>query len=234
LAGVCTAAVVVFASGQVGTVVGEPFALWARWLTGDQLGSERLWGWPLLAWGRLGKVCQFVAGLIVVLDLIGSDRLRTFGSRLRGQSWRQVADKVEGPVMIGTGVLLLILYLSLFALLIAGNGQADLTALPWRASLSGYVALFLIYLGIGFLAPRSIRKRDDRRDRIGILRYVDRLPLIIVSLVPITLWVVFSRGLLLIVNLIARAFDRTRPGHPLRWGAFVLFIVGFQFDLLAS
>lgn len=234
-AGACTATVIlVVASGQVGTVVGEPLKLWARWFTGDQLGSERLWGWPLPAWGRLGKVCQFVAGLTVVLDLIGSDRLRAFGSRLRGHSWRQFADKMEGPVMVGTAVILLIPYLFLFLSLIADNGRADLNSLPWWVSPASDAAASFMFVGVGFLALRFVRRRDDRKGRGRIIRYVDRLPLIIVSLVPIALWVALSRGLLLIVNVIARAFDRTRPGHPLRWSAFTLFLVGFHFDLLAS
>ncbi|ADD45778.1 hypothetical protein [Stackebrandtia nassauensis] len=33
---------------------------------------------------------------------------------------------------------------------------------------------------------------------------------------------------------IASVLDSARPGHKLRWLGLFLFIIGFQFDLLAS
>ena len=190
----------------------------------------------MLAWGRLGKVFEFVAGLTVVLDLIGPDRLRTFGGRLRGQSWRQFADRMDGPVMAGTAVILLSYNLLFLLFVFTGNAMADLGVSPALLfGPAGAVAALLSLLGVGFLLLRTVRRRYDRQGRGGILRHAERLPTLIVGLVPIVLWVGLSRGLLLpLVNALARAFDRTRPGHPLRWSAFVLFIVGFQFDLLAS
>ena len=195
-----------------------------------------MWGWPLLAWGRLGKVLQFLAGLTVVLDLVGPDRLRAFGGRLRGQSWRQVADRMEMPVMMFTAVLLLFYHLLLFLFVFAGDVMADLGASPgWLFGPAGAVVGSVSLLGVGFLLLEKDRRDRGRRGRRGVLRHVDRLPSLIVGAVPIALWVVVSRGLLLpLVNGLARAFDRSRPGHPLRWSAFVLFVLGFQFDLLAS
>jgi len=236
LFGVCATAAVLVVAVEFGTVVGEPLGLWRRWLAGDQLGSVRLWGWPLLGWGRSGKVCQFVAGLTVVLDLVGPDRLRTFGGRLRGQSWRRLADRMERPVMASTAVLLLSYYVLVFLFVWAPKTMADLgISLAWLFGPAGFVAALLSLLGVGFLLLRVARRHYDRIGRDGILRHAYRLPPLLVGLVPIVLWVVISRGLLLpLVNGLARVFDRARPGHPLRWGAFALFIVGFQFDLLAS
>ena len=138
--------------------------------------------------------------------------------------------------MAGTGVILLSYYLFVFLFVFADNVMADLgVSLAWLFGPAGFVAGLLSLLGVGFLLLRNVRRHYDRKGRGGILRHADRLPPLIVGLVPIVLWVVVSRGLLLpLVNGLVRAFDRTRPGHPLRWSAFVLFIVGFQFDLLAS
>jgi hypothetical protein len=33
---------------------------------------------------------------------------------------------------------------------------------------------------------------------------------------------------------LAWLLDRGNPGHPIRWFAFALFVIGFHFDLLAS
>jgi len=57
--------------------------LWTSWWYGPLAADDQLLGWPILAWGRIGKVFQFVAGLVVVLDLIGPDALRAYGRRGR-------------------------------------------------------------------------------------------------------------------------------------------------------
>ncbi|WP_104482398.1 hypothetical protein V5P93_005643 [Actinokineospora auranticolor] len=225
----------VLAGRHFDTLVREPLGLWSRWLTGEQLGGERLWGWPLLAWGRTGKALQFVAGLTVVLDLVGPDRLRAFGAELRGQSWRRLADKLEVPVMMVTAVTLVMYYLLVFLTIFAREAMAGIGVTP--ALLSGPVGAvlaLLVVLGVGFLLLRVVRKQGGQTRR-GIMAHAERLPLYLVGAAPIALWITATRFLLLpAVNGLARAFDRTHPGYPLRWAAFALFVVGFQFDLLAS
>jgi hypothetical protein len=56
------------------------FTLWGRWLSGDSVQAAELLGITILCWGRIGKVLQFVSGLTVVLDLIGSQRLSSWNS----------------------------------------------------------------------------------------------------------------------------------------------------------
>src|SRR5262245_55371768 len=85
----------------------ELLDLWSRWFSGEQLGQERFLGGPLLPWGRLGKGLQFLAALTVVLDLIGPDRLRAVGRRLRRDPWRRLADFAEqwAPILVGVVLL---------------------------------------------------------------------------------------------------------------------------------
>lgn len=125
LFGACAAAILfVVVGGHVGTVVGDPLRLWGRWLSGEKVDDARLWGWPMLAWGRTGKLLQFAAGLTVILDLIGPDPLREFGSRLRRQSWRRLADRLEVPVMTGGALFLVAYSVSIVAVVVIKPPQA--------------------------------------------------------------------------------------------------------------
>lgn len=60
------------------------FDAWHQWFDGKEVKLFDMWGMSILWWARLGKVLQFMAGLTVILDLIGAGRLRTIGTRLGG------------------------------------------------------------------------------------------------------------------------------------------------------
>jgi hypothetical protein len=234
---VCAVAVTLaVASGRFVPFIRQPFELWERWAGGEQLADTRLWGWPLLGWGRLGKVFQFLAGLTIVLDLIGPEPLRAFGARLRDVSWRQLADKAENVVIAITALFLLSYYLLLFLFIFAGPFMAKVgMSIDLLFGTFGFVVALLSLFGVGFLLARRWRRESGHKERGGVLWYAAKAPFFIVAAVPVGLWVAVSRGLLVpLVNGLSTIFDRAQPGHPLRWGAFVLFVIGFQFDLLAS
>lgn len=86
--------------------------LWHAWFQGDQVQTASLWGLPVLVWGRLGKALEFLAGLVVVVDLLDPDKLRRRGAlarqRLDARRQRSVAgsrmfvlDNMHGQV-VGT------------------------------------------------------------------------------------------------------------------------------------
>jgi hypothetical protein len=66
---------------------------WVSWWSGS-LSEAQLWGLPMLFWGRFGKVLPFVAGLVVVLDLVGPQQLRQWGAGARRRA-RIAAHRVE-------------------------------------------------------------------------------------------------------------------------------------------
>ncbi len=88
---------------------------WQLWLSGQEVDAQAALG-PLtiLWWGRLGKVLAFVGGLTVILDLVGSQRLRRLG-RERKKAL-VIAFYALGPVFI-----------------IAGAGVASAMANGWLA-----------------------------------------------------------------------------------------------------
>ncbi|MCG5464262.1 hypothetical protein MED01_002428 [Micromonospora sp. MED01] len=53
--------------------------LWQTWADGQQVNGEHLGPWTVLAWGRAGKLMQFAAGLVVVVDLLNPEKLRRKG-----------------------------------------------------------------------------------------------------------------------------------------------------------
>ncbi|MEU8818749.1 hypothetical protein [Actinoplanes sp. NPDC048796] len=72
----------------------------ALWRSGDPMDPAALCGYSILWWGRLGKILQFAAGLTVVLDLAGPERLRGIGQRaeerLGRTSLRALPSRVRG------------------------------------------------------------------------------------------------------------------------------------------
>lgn len=180
------AVVFVIVGGHVGTVVGDPLRLWSRWASGEKVDDARLWGWPMLAWGRTGKLLQFAAGLTVILDLAEPDRLRDFGTWLRRKTWRRFADQLEQPVMTGGGWFLLVYIASLFAVVVVKPPRAVSDAvvglLLGPVGLTGVV---LWALSLGFLFLKALK--EDRQKAEGSLFLLAYLPFLLVGGLPMLL-----------------------------------------------
>lgn len=57
------------------------FEAWRAWCGGGQPPPDAvLWFMSLRWWARAGKIAAFLGGATVILDLIGPERLRQFGS----------------------------------------------------------------------------------------------------------------------------------------------------------
>jgi hypothetical protein len=58
------------------------FEAWARWANGDpSLKDAVLWGMRILWWGRIGKGLAFLSGLVLIVDIIGPERIHDFSKR---------------------------------------------------------------------------------------------------------------------------------------------------------
>jgi hypothetical protein len=57
---------------------------WRLWWSGDSIVNFHLFGIPILWLGRAGKFLEFIGAATVVADIIGPERLRAFGAKLRG------------------------------------------------------------------------------------------------------------------------------------------------------
>ncbi|WP_285644460.1 hypothetical protein [Lentzea sp. NBRC 102530] len=221
------AVVIVVADGHVERVVGDPLRLWSRWASGEKVDDARLWGWPMLAWGRTGKLLQFAAGLAVILDLIEPKRLRKFGTRLRDQSWRQLADRLEQPVMLAGA-----LFIAALIAVPVVDAVIDLPHTVLRVWQIASLGIIPVSVSLGFLFVKVLKRAQTEEGVSSLARY---WPFFVVGGVPMLVWLAITRGFLIpLANGLAWALVRNRPGHPLRWAALVLFVTGFGLDLLAS
>ncbi|MEV5721802.1 hypothetical protein AB0L41_48800 [Amycolatopsis mediterranei] len=236
----CVAGVlVVVIGGHAGPVFADPVRLWGRWLSGDKVGDDtRLWGWTMVAWGRTGKLLQFVAGLTVILDLM-EKQLGAFGGRLRHQSWKPLSDRMRGPSAAIAGTILIAYLLSALvgSQLPAGNSLSRV----FFETLNSWVGFVLALLTLGMVGHLlSVRWTQDQEQAATARETRQQKVLrigsfLLTGALPLGVWLALTRGVLLpIVSGLVKVFDRPEPGRPLRWVAFFLFLIGFGLDLLAS
>ena len=145
------------------------FEAWQMWMNGRSTLGNDLFGVPMIWLGRSGKIAAFVGGLAVVLDLVGTERLR-YGPMIL----RTVAVTFVGAIV---------------------------------AVVLTYVGIILAYIGSGsvFIVLILIRPLFA-----GWFRVMDRVRAWRLRLTPEEL------------------------GDRSRWVCFVLVVIGFHFDLLAS
>jgi hypothetical protein len=72
------------------------FEAWSRWWDGQQLSGHRLYGCSILVIGRFGKFLAFIAGLAIVAELFGAQKLRSYGQSLHRQfTWASAWEMVR-------------------------------------------------------------------------------------------------------------------------------------------
>jgi hypothetical protein len=182
-------------------------AWWHWWhpTAGMALGDLILWGYRILWWGRLGKLMEFMAGMLVVVDVVGPTRLKAFGDSMhswfdtratfekvrRLVAWRN--DSVSNDLKV-TG-LFCFLIIAIAASVISNNGAFAYFA----------VGLFLYLFSAVFIALG------------GLLAFVSGWLLDSILIEPMA-WIL-------------RHSDAERWVKAL---SAILILVGFHFDLLAS
>lgn len=57
---------------------------WSLWLSGRLSPNTIILGISIFWWGRLGKVMQFVGAVTIIADIIGPEKIRSFGTSLHG------------------------------------------------------------------------------------------------------------------------------------------------------
>jgi hypothetical protein len=185
---------------------------WSLWWSGQKVDGMQMWGLPLLWWGRAGKLMQFGGGLIVILDLIGSGRLRLVAGKVqrfaRTFSIKKGDEKPSGSVKkVGEFVestIGLIAYAIVIAaiILIFGN-QVD-QLIRWQES-GSLIAMVLMVVGA-----------------------------MVATVLGAGVWGLLLWAAYFSFIVLAWLFKSDRPGHPMRWVAFLFVVAGFHFDLLAS
>lgn len=71
------------------------FEAWQLWMSGKSTIGNDLFGISMIWWGRGGKIVAFLAGLTVVLDAVGPERIRHWSESRRefelsrSKTWRR-------------------------------------------------------------------------------------------------------------------------------------------------
>ncbi|GGT45943.1 hypothetical protein ACFFV7_38900 [Nonomuraea spiralis] len=85
---------------------------WGMWFDNIQVNQYTLYGVSVLALGRIGKVVSFFAGMTVILDIIGPDRIRQFaGTFKRFDPVRSLTLRKVGLLLSALGLLVAIVSL---------------------------------------------------------------------------------------------------------------------------
>lgn len=86
---------------------------WSLWGSGRSLDGMRMWGLPMLWWGRIGKLMQFAGGLIAVLDIIGSERILKLADRFK-QKGKEL-ERRPSTIAVGIGAFAGIIAMEIIA-----------------------------------------------------------------------------------------------------------------------
>lgn len=181
------------------------FHAWYLWWHGCKLDNYAMWGISFVGWSRLGKLLEFFGGFTVVLDLVGPNRLRELGHRFQLLS-RLLTKLKRGIDKLARTVA--------WSTLLTDDR-------PGLVNLIQIGLLCLAWSSFSIFHKGSLATAADYSD-------------VLVIALLVTLSGVFRFFLVPFSNFLSKLFDRKEPAHPLRWVAFILFVVGFSFDLLGG
>jgi len=153
-----------------------------------------MWGLPILWWGRIGKILQFSGGAVVVLDLIGPERIVQLAERSKGRLKALRAEAVK-RLRAHPALMERFIYLIVLASLFGIYGLASVANSEFRE--------YGIDVAIGYGGMA-----------IGTI--------------------LFFFGPYVTLLLMGKVLSLGRRANLARWIAFVLVVLGFHLDLLAS
>jgi hypothetical protein len=224
---------------------------WTYWAAGVPIGQYILWGQEILWWGRAGKIAEFLAGLTVLLDIIGPERLRAFArsgtvtARERLRQLRMLATlKAWGDFMFT---------MPLAASGLRGFDESTRIRLheeqrerseevheryKLSSGLEWFLSLLLTACAVVLIFSRSLSHRlfetVVNHPWLLVFGIVLIIPGFLFYLASLMRALVYAGLGVLILRPLAWLLDQPKPGYGLRWLCFFLFVIGFQFDLLAS
>ncbi|MEV0387048.1 hypothetical protein [Nonomuraea sp. NPDC050643] len=151
---------------------------WRMWFDGKSTVGNNLLGVPMLWWGRTGKIGAFLGGMTVVLDVIGPERIRQFGERVRRvdpwadlpEKWLRVPSMIiwligavpfgisayvgGGSVEWTIGVPMLVCYVAIAFAVVNPDALAKLAAMmlenPVSERILRWIAVVLLIVGFHF------------------------------------------------------------------------------------
>jgi hypothetical protein len=230
---------------------------WRAWWEGSPMPDLTVWGLRLLWWGRLGKMGEFLGGLTVLLDIIGSERLRAWGRNLRDR--QQPARARAGKLWRNAHRLPFAFVRYMWVERMAWE-ELKQTPLKAREPLreerdqrrqqfdeqypvgclplligSGMLWVPIVWPEAASVLPRPVSSMPGWLAAVFMLLL---FTFVLQGLLVALLALVFASTGVLVDLLVARpiavALGTAHPGVSVKWIGVVLIVVGFHFDLLAT
>ncbi|WNV90302.1 hypothetical protein [Umezawaea sp. Da 62-37] len=218
--------------------MGQLWDLWHHWLSGKKVDEGHLWGLSILAWGRIGKGLQFLAGLTVILDLIGPERLRLFGRKYITVNWIENLWSLDNKNSAAPLVIVLLGNLSILIFVIRPAVESNPKPMFIAGAILWLISLAIVCILFWKNSPNRKLWEDNAtlKEIFFDLRLLLAFATVVAVFTPLlTPWLILIYG---IISPLGRGlnfiFNRNNPGWLLRLLAFTLFLTGFHFDLLAS
>ncbi|MEU4510091.1 hypothetical protein AB0G05_11380 [Nonomuraea wenchangensis] len=145
------------------------FDAWSAWADGIDIRQRVLWGLEIYWWARWAKVGAFAASLIIVVDIIGIERLERWFQRrkvltrahwIMRYSWMvQIVRRAKPPgidhkptkVVIAVNTLMITAQSTITIGILAAN-RNHFQGFGWLASIPLFLVLFLaVTLGMGLV-----------------------------------------------------------------------------------
>ncbi|WP_146103761.1 hypothetical protein [Nonomuraea solani] len=86
------------------------FDAWSAWADGVDIRQRVLWGLEIYWWARWGKVAALLAGLVLIIDIIGPERIEAYLKERRerkGRAGMELASIVATVLVVGWPTLVL-------------------------------------------------------------------------------------------------------------------------------
>lgn len=221
------------------------FEAWTKWLDGERLDGLKMYGLQILWWGRIGKIVGLISALAIVAEILGAERLRSFGTSMRTQTLA-VGARTRA---IRTFKWLGWFWTAYLAGSLAHYRQSETDAASHRQlekEASEEAGKFPIdgvngTLTLAFVAYYAIQAWLERGLVAGLVvgifaavfGYLLLAPLALLT-VNVVLMISISLVDFLAVRPVAWVLEQHQVDKLIKIGSVVLLVAGFHLDLLAS
>jgi hypothetical protein len=224
--------------------------LWKIWLDGKKLDDYLLWGHSILFWGRIGKLIGLLSATLIIVDIIGVDRLRTFGKSLHPVITReQTKQRFTSGIRWVKAILYYLYARQVLSAVIRKKWHRPDVIKDWRRRVedakgrlhaySEYRWYYPLVIALTALIAFWLRHYFSSWELLWIaglvwlLNHIFLVP-IILGVVPLLLQVVALIIDALIIEPIAFVLEQKSLGTVVKIISLILLLIGFHFDFLAS
>lgn len=211
--------------------IGLLFA-WSLWLDGEVVSSYLLYGVKINHWGRAGKILQFIAALIILAEIVGSNPIRGVAQRIK---------EIANLKVIVTSFKHSFGWLAKLPDHL--ETEPDDLSIPALWAFKFYRLIYLLVCFSIFMYLVFIFRDGGKYWVINIVEWMGSamlasslafLVLLLANLVLTVTLTIFSIPFLIILGIAAWILEREKLETLIKLISALMLITGFHFDLLAS